>query len=322
MIVLDGEKLRAFWDELARGFQRDPLEITLWIILVLSIIIIPAVFYLIKRKITQRRVIKSENRRFEEIINRKNLAPLETDMVHQLKTYFKRVKVTDILTSPPAFNACAKQFLSINGANGAGLAKLRLKLGLSGSSVKSSLHSSAELFPNLKVKVHAGGVKSFRTIINSINEDSIEIKTNSIINTNRRVILEVERDTGCYLIHTTVSGIENGIIKLNHSEKIEHIQNRNYFRRRLRLPVIIKTGNKEYTSYLIDLGGGGARVKNPGFSVNKGENLLLSLNFNKKDKLILNSRIERVSKDQSSLSVHFNNIKEAQRDRIIKFILK
>ncbi len=321
MIILDGGKLKAFWNELARGFERDPLEVIIWIILVLCLIIIPAVTYMIHRKIKRLREIKIEKIRFNRIINTKNLAPLELGLIHELKTYFNRIKITDILTSSSAFNSCVKKMLGSNKSYGKDLAKLRYKLGLSGTSIKSYLHSTAELFPNIKVKVHSAGFPAFKSVINSINGNNIEIKSNYIIKQNKPVIMEIERDSGCYLIHTTVSGTGNRSIKLNHSEQVEHVQNRNYFRKRIRLPVILKTGIKEYLSYLIDLSGGGAKIKNSDFEFKKGENLRVAFNLSIKDRLVLNSKVERFSKDRSSLSVQFNKIKEAERDRLIKLVL-
>lgn len=322
MIILDGEKLREFWDNLAKGLENDPMEVLLWVILVLSLIIIPSLFYIIRRIIAKKRKIKSEKNRFNKIIEEKNLTEDEIDILEGLKSNFNRIKITDILTSPVAFNSCAKRYLNTNNAHGTGLAKLRIKLGMGINNIRSLLHSTAELYPNLKVKVHVGKLGTFKTVINDINKENIEIKANGQLKKDRHVIMEIERDSGCYLIHTSVSGAEEGIIKLRHSEKIEHIQNREFYRKKVKLPVLLKAEDKKYNSYIMDIGGGGVKIKNPGFSALNGSVILLSFNINNKERIYIKSIVERMSEDNTAISLRFENLRESDRDRIMKLVLK
>ncbi|MBA7689092.1 hypothetical protein ES703_97587 [subsurface metagenome] len=86
------------------------------------------------------------------------------------------------------------------------------------------------------------------------------------------------------------------------------------------LPVFIKPAGSEerpLESILLDLGGGGASLKNPNRSFKPGMDLELSFHPEGESRMFIIAEVLRISKNGTILHLRFGPLKETTRDRII-----
>ncbi len=331
IIILDDEKLREFFDEVSGGFQKSPPQYIMFAVL-LGLAMLALLLFIIFQIKNRRKTLKRSRERFQNIIIKKGLTPQEKMFIEKMTRYFPRDKkyLSDILTHAHTFNTCARHMSEKERIDDAEIAKMRIKLGFSGASGGSSvsrshqLHSTAEFVTGVYVRLNLlkGGMVKGR--IEAIDEQGLTITTKAGAQSGSSLMLEVDSRSGYYMVRTQVIESGENWLKLAHSEHLERVQNRNYYRKPMHLPVVLKlpghTG-KIYHTYLLDLGGGGAKVKNPGIKAFVGLELILLMKIMPTEPLVLQTRIARISEKDSSLSLSFISIKEAVRDKIMRVVL-
>ena len=326
MTILDGEKLREFWDNLAEGFNRSPLEIILWLTLLFLLIILPIFIFIIYSIGRRRREIKRARNRFYELQDKKGLSAEEKQQLKTMSQFFIRNKkhLPQLITHGPTFTACARRMIDKSLISDQELASLRIKLGLGKNKPFGQLHSTAELVPGIVVKLSLPQAGQLKGKIQEVVKDGFFISTKAHAAIKQPIVLEIDIQAGCFLVHSHILECEDGLLKVAHSEHIERIQNRDYFRKNLRLPVHIKLpgiAEKSFSTSLLDLGGGGARIHNPDLPLHMGQEIILFLSLPDKERLLLQARITRVSESDSSICIQFNSIREATRDKIMRVVL-
>ena len=147
----------------------------------------------------------------------------------------------------------------------------------------------------------------------------------------------MRRPTGLYSLTTYVIGKRGNGYQLQHSERVERVQKRRFFRKVLRLPVLLAINDSAGTTNdsagatnvssigvfktrLIDLSAGGAKIRNPGVGTSAGDVIHLKIFPGKAEPIKLKSRVTRVSPDGASLSVAFDLLKDSTRDQIMKLV--
>ena len=97
---------------------------------------------------------------------------------------------------------------------------------------------------------------------------------------------------------------------------------RMYPRKRLRLPVLVARepdAADARRTILLDLGGGGASLRNPWELMRKGASLRMSFAPGAEG-LTVAARIVRVSENGTAIHVEFESLSETERDRILAFL--
>jgi len=113
-------------------------------------------------------------------------------------------------------------------------------------------------------------------------------------------------------------------LRIAHSENLLRAQNRQFYRRKLSVPVGIKkagSDEKPETVRSIDLGGGGASLVNPQRRFRKGQSVELFIETRAGRRLKVTGSVIRTSSDGEVLHIEFDRIPESHRDRIIGYIL-
>jgi hypothetical protein len=334
VIILDADKLKEFYDNVASGFHKSPFEYILFAVLI-GLGILALLFFTISQIKAGRRNRKRASERLQTIIQKHGLSPAEEKLVRRLARYFPRDKrnLPDMLTRARTFNACVTRMSAKERIDDNDLAALRVKLGLNGGQGQTGaakpfshlLHSTAEFPKGSAVKLSPRGGGTFKGRIEEVGARGIVISTTAAAPPGSPLVLEVDSRSGCYLVHTHVLELGRGRLMAAHSERVERIQNRRFYRKPTRIPVTLKLpgdAGKSFFSYALDLGGGGARVKNPGFKAFRGLELLITLRLEGEDPLTLPARVTRVSDKDSALSLSFGPIKEAVRDKIMRIVLR
>ncbi|MBN1799562.1 MAG: PilZ domain-containing protein [Spirochaetales bacterium] len=331
IIIFDAEKLNEFFDSVASGFQKSPLEFILFAVL-FGLLFLALLLFIISQIRNRRKTLKRSRERFQNIIIKRGLTTQETTFVEKMARYFPRDKkyLSDILTHAHTFTTCARLMAEKEGIDDEQVAKIRIKLGLSseshggGRERSHQLHSTAEFVTGIYVKLNLQKAGTVKGRIDAIDEEGLTIITKAEAGSGDSILLEVDSRSGYYMVRTHVIESGDNRLKVAHSEHLERVQNRNYYRKPLHLPAVLKvpgSAGKTYHTYLLDLGGGGAKVKNPGIKAFRGMELILLMKLKPDEPLVLQTRVARVSEKDASLSLAFVSIKEAVRDKIMRVVL-
>ena len=143
MWILDGEKLRAYWDEIAIGFQKTPLELTIHLVLIALIIIVPIVIYIVASRRGRARRRDEAADRFHSALAAKNLGVRESEALAGLASALSDdpARWIGVLTRAASFNAAVAR--TGDQYDDAILGRLRFLLGY--RTTGANLHSTVEL---------------------------------------------------------------------------------------------------------------------------------------------------------------------------------
>ncbi len=349
MIILDGDKLRGFWDNIAQGFQKSPLEAAISILIIALLIAVPVVLFLHKQKKDRNRKTDRARAVFGAYAAKKSLSEGDRDLLHKMCRHVSKgeLELLDLATKPASFNAAAKRLMGAGDSgrvNDAMIARLRIKLGLVHSGSRGILHSTAEFYQGMPLQL---AVESGRKMVGKVQEvqpDGFMLQVPERLAKGALVELRVRRPTGLYSLTTYVIGKRGNGYQLQHSERVERVQKRRFFRKVLRLPVLfainVSSGATNdasgatndasgatsvssigvFKTRLIDLSAGGAKIRNPGVGTSAGDVIHLKIFPGKAEPIKLKSRVTRVSPDGASLSVAFDLLKDSTRDQIMKLV--
>jgi c-di-GMP-binding flagellar brake protein YcgR len=141
------------------------------------------------------------------------------------------------------------------------------------------------------------------------------------------VTVFLQNRAGLFSFATAVRSLDGGLLRLEHSEHLRRTQRRRYYRRRVDLPVEVRRIGPEgapppaTVSRLLDLGGEGASLRNPGGTFAQGEELELRFRLGGQP-FVLQAEVLRVSRGGQVLHARFLALREASRDRILRALLQ
>jgi c-di-GMP-binding flagellar brake protein YcgR len=123
---------------------------------------------------------------------------------------------------------------------------------------------------------------------------------------------------GFFSFTSRITEKDDRLIHVQHSDQIKRYQRRRYTRRRIRLPVFIQPylgTSAPRKSILLELGGGGASLQNPGKSFQVEQQVELSFAPRGNEFHVL-GQIVRISRGGQVIHVEFQALDEAERMRI------
>jgi hypothetical protein len=325
-LIIDDGRLNQFLNDLSEGFKKSPFEYIMFLVLIAAIIFLPLFLFIVFQIKNRRKILKAARERFKNVILKKGLTPSEEEVLKKLADYFPRDKrfLPDLLTHAHTFNTCVKRMQEKEPIDDTLIVKIRIKLGLSAQAGPRQLHSTAEFVSGITVRLNLfkGGLVKGK--IREIDEQGLTVITQARATPGQALLLELDTRSGYYLVHTQVMESGENWLKLAHSEHIERVQNRVYYRKQLKLPVMLKDPEgaaKVFSTFLMDLSAGGAKVHNPGIKAAEGRELILIMRLNAQEDLVLPGRISRISDKDTSISLSFVGIKETVRDKIMRLVL-
>ncbi len=328
MIILDGDKLRDFWDSVAQGFQKSPLEAVISIVIIALLIAVPVVLLLLRQRKQKKRRVRRAREVFELFAASHKLSERDREVLLEMCRHTAKgeLELANLVTKPASFNAAVKRLMDAGFSGSIGirdvdLAALRIKLGLVQSGSRGILHSTAELRPGMQVALESGRKQIAQVL--EVKPEGFQLQTTEKLTPGSSVELRVRRASGLYSLKTSVIGKSGNGYMLRHTENIKRVQKRRYFRKVSRLPVLIATDDQSLGTFktrLVDLSAGGARMRNPGVALGPGDAIHLSIIQEGAEPIKLNSRVTRVSPDRALLSVSFESLKDSTRDLLMRMV--
>lgn len=313
MWVFDSEALQNFVNQLSRGFQRSPLEVALFFVVLIALVGVPLFLSRVSVRRSRARARVEALGRFEAAAAARGLTPEEVEAVSAMAMRFSRdpARWISVLTRAAAFNTAAAR----SGVDAALLGRLRMKLGLHEAGPRASFHSTVELEPGAPVVV-VDGEASIAGLVTAVTAEHFEARISRPID-SRRVTVRVPRPTGIYDTEVPVLAVEGGVARLGHGEVGSHAQNRRFVRRKVRWAAVVKTAaGSGGPVRLVDLSGGGARVQGSAEGIRAGDAVTLSLGQPDGWHATLASRVVRTHDDGFSLV--FDDVLDPARDELIR----
>ncbi|HKJ85424.1 MAG TPA: PilZ domain-containing protein, partial [Spirochaetia bacterium] len=145
------------------------------------------------------------------------------------------------------------------------------------------------------------------------------------LTTGSLVEVVYQNGSGIYRFESGVLANPPGEMELSHSERLERVQRREYYRGRVRLPVYVKLARepeRPERTQLIDVGGGGASFRAPDPRFQRGEHVELTFHPDSAAPLHLPGRIVRESKGGRVAHVSFDDLTPSTRDRVYGFLFQ
>ncbi len=333
----DPRKVSEFLDSIARGFITSPLQYALFGGVILLLVVGLLVAYRVQRSHARRQEDRLALERFERLAARLRLSDSERETLDLLAGGRLAGKLR-LLASPAAFNRAAARLGSAAPPAESSLAELRLKLGFQARNPERAPSASSELPEGLQVlllwSAAAGGLRragARHRLAARVGAQEAEALVlvcptgASVPPPGSPVTVVFQNRAGIFSFRTRVRAAsgglrpaEAGVLRLSQVERLERTQRRQYYRRRLRLPAQVQTreGEPPLASQLLDLGGEGASLLNPGRSLSAGDLVELSFRVGS-ESFQLTAEVLRVSRDGQLAHVRFHGLREADRDRLL-----
>lgn len=280
---------------------------------------------------TERARYRKERRRraqaaYDEKVQQHKIPPSWQSILERMSLYLPNSEDKYLLLENEwMFNSCAQKLLKEAEAPADAIAALRLHLGFAQNREKapsSTVHlpQASTVFVRrakgqrpVRGRVMAPEPHAFRVVV----PPEEHFKVGSTVD------VFYQNQAGIFQIQTLVQNIEDNVLSLRHSESLTRYQKRKYFRRRMRLPVLMRPVDSDepaVDSILVDLGGGGASVRNPKQRYRAGDRLELRFAANENQRLQVIGEVVRTSRNDELLHLRFVSIREPVRDKIFQTI--
>jgi hypothetical protein len=265
---------------------------------------------------------------FQQALKKRTLDPAEVSLLKVLAGYVPdELRRPEILSNPRVFQAAVERALRSQSLQEDDVAALRVSLGFSSQDSNRTVNSTAELPVELPLIVEQEKVRRFRAKMEKVEPRGMTILTeDGEIPPAAGSILQIyfKREAGIFTFSSRVISLDGPRARIAHSEKISRYQKREYYRRKLAMPVQVRVaGSEEKPAQhkFLDLGGGGASITNPDLRFRPGDDIEITFKPGTEEPFELVGEVIRLSDAGKVMHVSFGPIREAMRDRIIGYIL-
>jgi c-di-GMP-binding flagellar brake protein YcgR len=329
MFVLDEEKLNLILTEMSEGLAKSPLEIALFCVLVAGIVVSVLILHSRQMRRSREERIERSKRLFHRGVRQRRLDNTDVSLLEAMAAFIDDPGGKHlILENQTIFSTCARKLLQTGQVASASVASLRLKLGFKPRSLEQAFHSTVQLPEDLPVILVQKGGKGCRGRIDRVESNVLCLEvTDGGIAPRRGSPVQIffQTPSGRFTFSTRVRISEGDRVEATHSENIRRLQRRQFYRKKLMLPVYVTVAGSEkgkrFTT-LIDLGGGGASIVNGEIQAQVGDRISLSMIPAGSSKINVLGEVLRVSKGGAVAHIRFDHMSESYRDRIVGLLFK
>lgn len=316
-----------FFRTVAQTYRSNPLEVTLVLLIVFSL----TVGLWIYAHLEQRRYRRERERRaeaaFRERMEQLSIPPSWVAILDRMAQYLPNVHDKYLLLENEwMFNSCAKKLLQADEAPSDAISALRLRLGFDQTRDRapaSTVHlpeASTVFVRRVKGEHPVRG----RVMSHEPHAFQVVIPPDEHFRIGSEVDVFYQSHAGIFQVHTIVVNREDNVLHLRHSESLTRYQKRTYFRRPIRLPVLVRRALADepaVKTVLEDLGGGGASLRTPtDLPLAAGDRIELRFMGKDRERLQVVGVVVRTSHDNSVSHIRFTSIREPVRDKIFQAI--
>lgn len=334
MIVLDLDKVGKYLENIAYGFGATVVDLLIILGGVLLFVLFLVLVYSIQRKKKRDKQREHAERIFEQTAVKAGLTNEEKELAERMAELIspELLKKPLVLKNQAAFTSAASK-LEKGSFNRTTLNSLRLKLDFSGNTEKI-VNTTLDLpkgQPLFILPEEAG--RSLHGRISEQQPDGFYVtfqEREKPIKGGTFLQVYFHRGDGVYLFSVPVVASSNEVIKLPHTEYINRVQRRNFYRRSVDLPAHLwEPGKKEASilyGRLYDLGGGGAGFdlvdEKKALDINKNDRYIIGFSFPDGKRFEVPGKVVRTSKKGRRIHFEFDEIREGERDKIVNYVLR
>lgn len=324
------DDISEFFRGIMEGFQSTTRQQTLIVLIIVGFVIVLLGVYIVQRWVTHIRIVEESQKTFADALKNVELTREEREFLEQLTNELpKKQEQKYLLVQEPIWFARAGEKLIQKGAvTPAMLKPLRQKLDVCCFKRERPLSSTKELPPGLHLYITEGTVEGYHARIAKQKHELfaavVRKQDVSLLAEGKNYTLFFKRRKNTYRFASTARFIRNNIVWFKHTEEIDKVQRRNYYRKKVTRPVELeKSGYETYraTTRLIDLGGGGAKMENPHGMFKAGDLMRVLLKLPPDDTLDFGGEVVKTSDEGEAIHVRFDPIKPQQVDRIIRYVM-
>jgi hypothetical protein len=315
-------------DELLRGIRdgliRNPGQIVLLLFLVL--VCVSAVFlfnFLLRRKETQHYRDTVDNL-FGRYCHQYDLTQREVHLVDRMSQYLKdpRKKYL-LLINQQTFLACFHTFKQAETFPKEEMLSLLTKLGFRFHDKHRHPKSSRDLNPGTPAVLLTSKDKTYNGHVARQMDNSVVFflpEPPRIIDLEGPLQLIVHDFSGLFEFDTHLQKISGSDCLLAHSDQVKKIQRREYYRKKLTIPIHIrKEGfpeDMDDQTQILDLSLGGMSVVNPERKYRAGDDISLYFYKGAHSVFHLYGEVIRVTNNRKILHIKFGHFNSNEQDRI------
>jgi hypothetical protein len=317
-----------FFISLARGFRETRLEILLFFLIIIALLVLFTLYTVVQKRRARLELARHSREILEHLLWKLDLNAQEKDLLGGLARHLSRGEsVHSLLVNVHVFDACARKMRQSESVDETQLGALRLKIDFRVLQPEEAPTSSAELPEGSPVLLVAGPGTRLRGTLVAQGPGSLLVQLGKGISPpamKTGLTMYFHNAAGIFSFHTRVTDQTEDGVRLAHSTQITRHQRRKFYRSKVRLPVFVTSSSVAAVpqeSLLLDLGGGGASLQNPGGQLKKGSPIKLSFS-SEIGKFTLSCRVLRVSRNGRIINVKFESLQDAERNRIMGFLFK
>ncbi len=323
------EAARDFVSDVAAAYRSSPIEATLFVLLILGGIGV-LVYYAVREN---RRFRAERLRRAQEIyadqVAALEITPSWQDALEKMASYLDEPKEKYLLLENEGlFNRTASKAIADGSVQPDTVSALRVRLGFR-KNPNSRISSTASIPEGTTVYLRLSKQDApIRGTVLAHAPHSFRVEVGSgapSITQGRSIEVFYQNAAGIFRIATLVQKREGSLVWLRHSEELSHKQQRLFFRRAYREPVVVKPVQGSFDplkTTFVDLGGGGASLRNERNDFHVGDILELEFASTDGQPLRVFAEVLRLSNEGKIAHTKFVSIREQVRDKIYNTIFR
>jgi hypothetical protein len=311
----------------AVGFETSLAESIAVIAIVVALVVFLVIHGLRVQYRRERERDHEAAERYRELADALRLTPSEEQLVEQLAGTLRRPRDKHLLLeSQGQFNQAAGTLLQRDTVTAGQVSGLRVKLGYTGRPIGLHPRSSVDLPVDSAVTIESATGRVLEGKVKSSASNALRVHIDhGVAPLPEGVPVQVvyQNESGRFAFDTTVLLREDLDLYLQHTEDIAKEQQRRHYRRAMQLPVSVYrdlSDDDPLQSEFVDLGGGGASLRNPDLRFDTGDTLGLMFELPSGELMELPATVTRTSRKRTILHVRYGNIRESQRDRIYRLL--
>ena len=315
--------------DVAAAYRSSPLEATLFVLLIIGGIALLVYYVLRENKKYRRERLRRAEEVYADQVASLELTPSWQEALEKMARYLDEPKERYLLLENESlFNRAASQALEDGLVQSDTISALRVRLGFRKDpnrriSSTAGIPEGTTVF--LRLSKQASPVKG-TVLSHAPHSFRVEVASGvPAITPGRSIEVFYQNSAGIFRIATLVQKREESIVWLRHSEELSHQQQRRFFRRNYRESVLVKPVEgsfKPIKTTFVDLGGGGASLRNEANSFQVGNILELEFVSNEGQPLRVFAEVLRLSDKGAVAHTKFVSIREQVRDKIYNTIFR
>lgn len=253
-----------------QGFTASTAETVIFIVIVLAFIGGLTWFAVASRWRDERRQLAAAERRFDQLVESLNLSRSDRATLEALSDHLRHASDKYLLLqNHTVFDGCVESAVAVGTVSEGEAAALRVRLGFSGEPAGTEPESSTEIPVGSGLAILDIHDRAIPGRLAEHTPSSFSVDTDPDaprLTTGSLVEVVYQNGSGIYRFESGVLANPPGKMELSHSERLERVQRREYYRGSVRLPVYVKLARvpeRPERTQLIDVGGGGASFRAP-----------------------------------------------------------